>query len=81
MSGLFSQELAIETAPLDLLHGPSVVATQRPKRSQIKKLCGEITIGTGELPRFGAYAEGGILLSTKCLTSASLVLISESQNL
>ena len=28
MSGLFSQELAIETAPLDLPHGPSVVVTQ-----------------------------------------------------
>ena len=39
-----------------LLHVPA-----RPRRSQIKKLCGEITIGTGGLPRFGAYAEGGIL--------------------
>ena len=59
-----------------LLHVPA-----RPRRSQIKKLCGEITIGSGGLPRFGTYAEGGILLSTKCLTSASLALFSESQNL
>ena len=59
-----------------LLHVPA-----RPRRSQIKKLCGEITIGTGGLPRFGAYAEGGILLSTKYLTSPSLALFSESQNL
>lgn len=31
--------------------------------------------------RLGAYARGGILLGTKCLTSASLALFSESQTL
>ena len=59
-----------------LLHVPAW-----PRQSQIKKLCGGITIGSGGLPRFGAYAGGGILLSTKFLTSASLVLFSESQTL
>ena len=56
---------------------PFCLAKTIPDRKAVKW----ITVGSGVPPRLGAWAGGGILLRTKCLTAASLALFSEGQTL
>ena len=52
----------------ELLHLPT-----QPRQSQIRKLFEEITVGSGGPPRFGAYAGGGIILSSTFVLDFSII--------